>query len=125
MAELRPGQERCSWRVSERFASLKKCWTGITPAPIKYQQLGKDSMPIQTPAVKMVPVEADSLESVGYVTGVRQLYVKFHNSPTLCFNNVPGFRYEGLLSAPRKDAYYKTFIQNFFISKTVQLPPQI
>jgi hypothetical protein len=82
-------------------------------------------MPIQPQAVKMVPVEAGSFESVGYVTGARQLYVKFRNSPTLCFNNVPGFRYEGLLSAPRKDAYYKAFIQNFFISKVVELPPQI
>jgi KTSC domain len=58
------------------------------------------------------------------VSSARQLYIKFNKSPALCFNNVPGFRYEGLLSAPRKDAYYKTFIQNFFISKAVELPPQ-
>jgi len=82
-------------------------------------------MPIQPPAVKMVAVEADLFESVGYVTGARQLYIKFHKSPALCFNNVPGFRYEGLLAAPRKDAYYNTFIKNFFLSKTVELPPQI
>jgi hypothetical protein len=80
-------------------------------------------MPIPPPAVKMVPVEADQFESVGYVPGARQLYIKFRNAPTLCFNNVPGFRYEGLLSAPRKDAYYKAFIQNLFISKPVELPP--
>jgi hypothetical protein len=85
----------------------------------------KGFVPIQTPVVKMVPVEADLFESVGYVTGARQLYIKFHKSPVLCFNNVPGFRYEGLLSAPRKDAYYNTFIKNFFLSKTVELPPQI
>jgi hypothetical protein len=91
----------------------------------KAPTLGKDSMAIQTPAVKMVPVEADLFESVGYVAGARQLYIKFHRSPTLCFNNVPGFRYEGLLNAPRKDAYYNTFIKNFFLSKTVELPPQI
>jgi hypothetical protein len=71
----------------------------------------------------MVPVEADLFEAVGYVVGARQLYVKFRNAPALCFNNVPGFRYEGLLAAPRKDAYYKAFIQNFFISKAVELPP--
>ncbi len=91
----------------------------------KAPTLGKDSMPTQTPAVKMIPVEADLFESVGYVTGARQLYIKFRNVPTLCFNNVPGFRYEGLLNAPRKDAYYTTFIKNFFLSKTVELPPQI
>ena len=73
--------------------------------------------------IKMVPVGADEFESVGYVIGVRQLYIKFRNSPVLCFNNVPGFRYEGLMSAPRKDAYYKTFIKHFFISKPVELPP--
>jgi hypothetical protein len=82
-------------------------------------------MAIQVQTVKMVPVEADLLESVGYLANVRQLYVKFRNSSVLCFNNVPGFRYEGLLSAPRKDAYYKTFIQNFYISKAAKLPPQI
>jgi hypothetical protein len=71
----------------------------------------------------MVPVNADLFEAVGYVTGTRQLYVKFRNSPVLCFNNVPGFRYDGLLAAPRKDAYYKAFIQNLFISKPVELPP--
>jgi hypothetical protein len=82
-------------------------------------------MAIPTSAVKMVPVDADLFESVGYVTGARQLYIKFHKSPVLCFNNVPGFRYEGLLAAPRKDAYYNTFIKNFFLSKIVELPPQI
>jgi hypothetical protein len=71
----------------------------------------------------MVPVDADSFESVGYVIGARQLYIKFHKTPTLCFNNVPGFRYEGLLAAPRKDKYYKTFIQNLFVSKAVESPP--
>jgi len=71
----------------------------------------------------MVPVEADLFESVGYVPSARQLYIKFRNAPTLCFNNVPGFRFDGLSSAPRKDAYYNTFIKNFFISKPVELPP--
>jgi hypothetical protein len=80
-------------------------------------------MPVQPPAVKMVPVDADLFESVGYTSGNRLLYIKFRNSPPMSFLNVPGFRYEGLLSAPRKDAYYNTFIKNFFISKAVELPP--
>lgn len=79
----------------------------------------------ETPAVKMVTVNADAFESVGYLPGTRQLYIKFRNSPALCFNNVPGFRYDGLLSAPRKDAYYKTFIKDLFLTKPVELPPQI
>jgi hypothetical protein len=85
-------------------------------------------MAAQISAVKMVPVDADLFEAIGYMTGShqggRQLYIKFRNSPALCFNNVPGFRYEGLLAAPRKDAYYNTFIKNFFISKPVELPPE-
>jgi KTSC domain len=74
-------------------------------------------------AVKMTPVEADTFEAVGYVTGARQLYIKFRNSPALVFINVPGFRYEGLMGAPRKDAYYNTFIKNFFLSRPAGLPP--
>jgi len=74
-------------------------------------------------AVKMMPVDADLFESVGYIPRSRQLYVKFKNSPALCFDNVPGFRYESLLTAPRKDAYYRTFIQDRFVTKPVELPP--
>lgn len=78
--------------------------------------------PASPPAVKMVPVDADLFEAVGYVSSARQLYIKFRTTPAMVFNNVPGFRYDGLMAAPRKDAYYKTFIQNFFVSKNVELP---
>ncbi len=74
------------------------------------------------PVLKMVPVDADLFEAVGYITSGRQLYIKFRNSPALVFNNVPGFRFDGLMAAPRKDAYFNTFIKNFFISKPAQLP---
>jgi hypothetical protein len=67
-------------------------------------------------------VDAQAFESVGYVIGSRQLYVKFRGSPPMCFDGVPGFRFQGLLSAPRKDAYFKTYIQNQFLHKEVQLP---
>ncbi|HUA38623.1 MAG TPA: KTSC domain-containing protein [Candidatus Sulfopaludibacter sp.] len=73
-------------------------------------------------AVKMMPVDSDLFEAVGYIPRNRQLYIKFRNSPALCFDNVPGFRYESLLSAPRKDAYYRTFIKDRFLTKPVQLP---
>ena len=73
-------------------------------------------------AVKMVPVHADEIESVGYVFKGKLLYIKFRNSTVLVFNNVPGFRYDGLMAAPRKDAYYNTFIKNFFVSKAAELP---
>ena len=74
------------------------------------------------PNVKMIPVDADLLESVGYVESSRQLFIKFSPAPTVCFNNVPGFRYIGLLNAPRKDAYFKTFIKDRFLAKEVTPP---
>jgi hypothetical protein len=73
-------------------------------------------------AVKMMKVDADLFESVGYIPKNRQLYIKFKNSPALCFDNVPGFRYDSLLTAPRKDAYFRTFIKDRFLTKPVQLP---
>jgi len=73
-------------------------------------------------AVRMVPVDADTFESVGYVLKGKLLYVKFRNSPALVFINVPSFRYDGLMAAPRKDAYYDTFIKNFFVSKPAPVP---
>lgn len=76
-------------------------------------------------AVKMMPVDSDLFEAVGYITRNRQLYIKFRNSPALCFDNVPGFRFESLLTAPRKDAYYRTFIKDRFVTKVVQLPSSV
>jgi hypothetical protein len=75
--------------------------------------------------VKMVPVDAENFESVGYVIKGKQLYVKFRKSPPLVFNNVPSFRYDGLMAAPRKDAYFDTFIKNFFVSKPAELPQAV
>jgi hypothetical protein len=71
------------------------------------------------PNVKMTPVNAKLFESVGYVDAKRQLYVKFRNSPTLCFDDMPRFRYTGLMAAPRKDAYFQTYIKNQFLCKEV------
>ena len=76
-----------------------------------------------TQPVKMEPVDADLFEAVGYMPKTRQLVIRFRNAPTLGFDNVPGFRFEGLLKAPRKDAYYRTFIKDRFLTKPVELPP--
>ena len=74
------------------------------------------SAPGQT-SVRWMPVDAQAFESVGYSIGTRQLYIKFRGSPAMCFDGVPGFRYQGLLSAARKDAYFRTYIQRQFLSK--------
>jgi len=69
----------------------------------------------------MMPVDAKMFESVGYSISSRKLYVRFRNSHTICFEGVPGFRFQGLLSSPRKDAYYTAYIRDQFLSK--ELPP--
>ncbi len=71
---------------------------------------------------KMMKVDADTFESVGYGIANRRLYVKFSNGPVRYYEGVPGFRYQGLLNAPRKDAYFRTYIQNSFIAKDVPQP---
>jgi hypothetical protein len=70
-------------------------------------------------AVKMMPVDGDNIEAIGYAMAGRKLYVKFRTSPSICYEGVPGFRYQGLLSAPRKDAYFRTYIKDHFLAKEV------
>jgi len=74
-------------------------------------------MAVQAHEIRMEAVDADLFESVGYVEATRMLHIKFRNSPAQCFQKVPRFRYDGLLAAPRKDAYFKSFIQNKFMTK--------
>ena len=66
---------------------------------------------------KMVSVQAEQIESVGFSDTSHTLFIKFRNAPGLSFEKVPRFRFEGLMAAPRKDAYFRTFIQNQFLSK--------
>lgn len=75
--------------------------------------------------IKMVPVDADQFESVGFVDTTHGLYIKFRNKPAVLYEKVPRFRFQGLMAAPRKDAYFKTFIKDQFLSKQVELPPEI
>jgi hypothetical protein len=75
-------------------------------------------LPITQP-LKFVPVEADLFESVSYDEINHTLFVKFRDAPTMKFEKVPRFRFQGLMAAPRKDAYYKTFIKNQFLTKPV------
>ncbi|MGH7950803.1 MAG: KTSC domain-containing protein [Limisphaerales bacterium] len=82
-------------------------------------------MALQAPVIKMVPVESDLFDAIGYVANGRKLYIKFRGKSAQCLDNVPGFRFEGLMNAPRKDAYYNTFIKNQFLAKDVTLPAPI
>lgn len=69
------------------------------------------------PTVKMTPVNAKLFESIGYVDATRQLFVKFRNAKTVCFEDMPRFRYTGLMAAPRKDAYFTSYIKDRFLFK--------
>jgi hypothetical protein len=71
-------------------------------------------------APKFVAVEADLFESVAYDDLSHTLYLKFRGAPTMRLEKVPRFRYQGLLAAPRKDAYYRTFIKDQFLTKPFQ-----
>jgi len=73
-------------------------------------------MDISPHSVRLTAIEADLIESVGYEDLTHTLYVKLHDGTTLRFQKVPRFRYQGFLGAPRKDAYYKTFIKDQFLS---------
>jgi hypothetical protein len=76
------------------------------------------------PLVKWVPVDADQFEAVSYALAGRKLYIKFRSAPALCYEGVPGFRYQGLLAAPRKDAYFKSFIKSSFLATPMQASPE-
>ena len=72
-------------------------------------------MEIAAQTVKLAPVDADLFESVGYEDLTHTLYLKFRDGTTLRFHKVPRFRFTGLMGAPRKDAYFKTFIKDQFV----------
>ena len=72
--------------------------------------------------VKMMSVDAEAIESIGYVDGSRTMYIRFRSGRTLCINNVPRFRYQGMLAAPRKDAYYTTYVKDRFLMQEVPSP---
>jgi hypothetical protein len=74
-------------------------------------------------SLKMVTVNAERVESVGYIDATRHLYIKFRNSPTVCYEGVPRFRYQGLLASPRPDAYFDTYVKHSFLGKPTESPP--
>lgn len=74
--------------------------------------------------VKMIPADEDSFVAFGYVTGARELHIILRNQTTLIYQNVPGFRFEGLKAAPRKEKYYQTFIAPLFNAKPGPARPQ-
>jgi hypothetical protein len=69
--------------------------------------------------VKLVPTDSEGFEAVGYDASARCMIMKLRDGTTIRLENVPRFRYSGLLSSPRKDAYYRAFIKGHFLTKNV------
>ena len=101
----------------------KNARQGLTLAISMILEGTKTFMLTPVAAVKMVPVDVSSFVAVGYVTPARQLGITFRNGTMLPCQNVPGVRYEGL-AVPRKEAYFKTFIEHQFIAKPTPPPEQ-
>ena len=78
---------------------------------------------------KFVKMEAlhDSavIEEIGFSENTKRLYVKLKGPKPaiLCFAGVPRFRHAGLLTASRKDEYFKNFIKSSFLSQEVKSIP--
>jgi hypothetical protein len=71
-------------------------------------------------SARMVAVDGKHIESVGYLIASRQLFIKLRGGGTTCYEKVPGFRHSGLMAAPRKDAYFDSFIKHSFLGKPVE-----
>jgi hypothetical protein len=76
------------------------------------------------PTVTMAPVNAKMFEAVGYTMTSRKLFIRFRDASMICFEGVPGFRYQGLLASPRPDAYFKSYIKDLYLSKVVPPPSE-
>jgi len=68
------------------------------------------------PAIKWTRVQAKLFEAIGYANTSRKLYIKFRSRPTLVYEDVPHFRYTGLMASPRQDAYYAAYIKDQFLA---------
>jgi hypothetical protein len=76
--------------------------------------------------VKMEPLyDSDVIEEIGFSENTKRLYVKLKGAkPTiLCFSGVPRFRHAGLMTASRKDEYFKNFIKPTFLSQEIKSIP--
>jgi hypothetical protein len=76
--------------------------------------------------VKVEPLPgSEMIEAVGYAENTKRLYVKLRKADALiqCYEEVPRFRHNGLMTAARKDEYFKNFIKSSFLCKEVKEIP--
>jgi hypothetical protein len=55
-------------------------------------------------------VVSTQIKSVGYDAGSRTLEIEFHRGGLYQYVGVPAYVYEGLLNAPSKGQYFRSFI---------------
>jgi hypothetical protein len=76
--------------------------------------------------VKMEAVTDSSLiEQAGFSENTKRLYLKMRGPKPvyLCFSGVPRFRFSGLMSAARKDEYFKNFIKPAYLQQEIKEIP--
>ena len=62
--------------------------------------------------MKRLPIESSMLKSVGYDEGVNTLEVEFTNGALYAYSDIPKEKYEKLLKAKSKGAYFSKHIRN-------------
>jgi len=63
--------------------------------------------------VKMNKVVSSNIESIGYLTANKELFVRFKGSGTYKYENVGTEAVTGLMNAESKGSYFTTFIKNY------------
>lgn len=72
--------------------------------------------------IKMVPVESQSIASVGYHGRTKTLQVTFHDQRTYRYRNVPAAVYKKFLAAPSKGRFFDTQIRSHYAYSRVDPP---
>lgn len=67
----------------------------------------------------MTPVKSSNVESCGYDTGAKALFVKFHGGNTFKYANVPQDIYENLTGAESVGKYFAAHIKGKYESVKV------
>ena len=70
-------------------------------------------------AVEWMPVESGLFSSAAYRTGVRQLYLRFHDGKIYRFFDCPVTVYTEFIAAASKGRYFSQQIRNHFRSEMV------
>jgi hypothetical protein len=77
---------------------------------------------IGAPSLQRVPLDSSSLAWVQYDPALRHLEVEFRNGERYLYFQVPPRRYQNLLDADSKGAFFNRHIRNRFAFKQLTRP---